>query len=376
MAFYLDLFTPETWAAFRAQNDGYISGFRERQWKTAERIKEGDVFLCYLVRLSRWCGALRVTSAPFKDQSPIFADPDPFVVRFKVEPIVELDLERAIPIEDDRIWPALSWTKAIQVGSVGWAQKAGFRASLRSMTKRDGELIFELLSRASQTNERFPLSPADKRKLNSKRTINTEGRTVVVEVPDEEEPDLSASIVLPAGDDAPRESFRVQAAIARIGAEMGFRVWIPRSDRQRVLDLVPEPTRSAFLELLPLNYDDTTLRTIEQIDVIWLKNRSMARAFEVEHTTAIYSGLLRMADLRALQPNINIRLHIVAPDERRDKVLSEIRRPVFSLLDSGPLYENCTYISYDGIDEVLSTKYLTHMSDSLLEEYEESAQDA
>ena len=28
---------------------------------------------------------------------------------------------------------------------------------------------------------------------------------------------------------------------------------------------------------------------------------------------AIYSGLLRMADLLALQPNMNIRLHIVAP---------------------------------------------------------------
>ena len=46
--------------------------------------------------------------------------------------------------------------------------------------------------------------------------------------------------------------------------------------------------------------------------------RSIVRAFEVEHTTAVYSGLLRMADLLALQPNMDIRLHIVAPDERRD----------------------------------------------------------
>ena len=59
----------------------------------------------------------------------------------------------------------------------------------------------------------------------------------------------------------------------------------------------------------------------------------MTRAFEIEHTTAIYSGLLRMADLLALQPNMDIRLHIVAPAERRERVLREIRRPVFSLLD-------------------------------------------
>ena len=71
-----------------------------------------------------------------------------------------------------------------------------------------------------------------------------------------------------------------------------------------------------MLDRLPLNYDETTLSTIEQIDVIWLKGRSIVRAFEVEHTTSVYSGLLRMADLLALQPNMNINLHIVAPDNR------------------------------------------------------------
>jgi hypothetical protein len=56
------------------------------------------------------------------------------------------------------------------------------------------------------------------------------------------------------------------------------------------------------------------------------------------HTTAIYSGLLRMADLIALQPDINIRLHIVAPDEKHDRVMSEIKRPIFSSLEKAPLY--------------------------------------
>lgn len=44
-----------------------------------------------------------------------------------------------------------------------------------------------------------------------------------------------------------------------------------------------------------------------------------------------------MADLLALQPNMDIKLHIVAPEARREKVFSEIRRPVFSLLDRAPL---------------------------------------
>ena len=49
----------------------------------------------------------------------------------------------------------------------------------------------------------------------------------------------------------------------------------------------------------------------------------------------------RMADLLALQPNMDIKLHIVAPIAKREKVFQEIRRPVFSLLEKGPLAESC-----------------------------------
>ena len=82
-----------------------------------------------------------------------------------------------------------------------------------------------------------------------------------------------------------------------------------------------------------------------------------------------------MADLLALQPNMDIRLHIVAPDGRRDKVFQEIRRPVFSLLDRGPLSESCSFLSYDSIQELASQPHLSHLSDSVLEEYEEDAEE-
>lgn len=129
-----------------------------------------------------------------------------------------------------------------------------------------------------------------------------------------------------------------------------------------------------MLDFLPLNYDETTLQTVEQIDVLWLKGRSIVRAFEVEHTTAIYSGLLRMADLLALQPNMNIKLHIVAPEIRKEKVFTEIRRPVFSLLERGPLSECCTFISYNSLQEICELPHLSYTSDRILEEYEEEAE--
>jgi hypothetical protein len=155
---------------------------------------------------------------------------------------------------------------------------------------------------------------------------------------------------------------------------MGMQIWVPRSDRASVLAQC-QGDHPSLLERLPLNYDETTLKTIEQIDVLWLKGRAIKRAFEVEHTTSVYSGILRMADLLALQPNMDIRLHIVAPLMRREKVFQELRRPVFSLLDRGPLSECCTYLSYDSVLQLAEQPHLSHLLDSVLEEYEEYAED-
>lgn len=372
MTYYLDLFTPETWQAFRAHG-ATISGFREKQRKTAERIEIGDKFLCYVVRLSRWCGILEVKSDFFIDSRPIFSDPDPFVVRFKVDPTVVLDLEKSIPILEEDVWTRLSLTKEIEKGVSGWAQHANLRASLRQINDRDGNFLSKLLLEQKSKQRLYSFSAQDNQRMGIKKSIRTADREVLVEVPSGEPDLLHFDKDEPAA--VPRDSHRIQAIIARIGAEMGFRIWVPRSDKQILLTEIPSDHHAAFLDVLPLNYDDTTLKTVEQIDVIWLKGRSMSRAFEIEHTTAIYSGLLRMADLLALQPNMNIRLHIVAPSDKREKVLREIKRPVFSLLDRGPLYENCSYLPYEAIAEISAMKHLGHMSDSIIEEYEEFAQD-
>jgi hypothetical protein len=70
---------------------------------------------------------------------------------------------------------------------------------------------------------------------------------------------------------------------------------------------------------------------------------------------------------------MDIQLYIVAPDSRRDKVFQELRRPVFSLLDRGPLSESCSFLSYASVREVAAQPHLSHLSDSVLEEYEEDA---
>ena len=49
---------------------------------------------------------------------------------------------------------------------------------------------------------------------------------------------------------------------------------------------------------------------------------------------------------------------------------------MFSLLEKGPLAESCSYISYDAIRELASDKKLEHMRDSVLEDYEEIAEES
>ena len=374
MAYFLDLFTPETWLAFR-EAGATVTGFRERHRRLAgERVNKGDIFLCYLTRLSRWCGVLQAESDVYYDDSPIHGDPDPFTVRFKVKPIVVLEPELAVPIYDDEVWTSLTITKQYEKGHRSWT--GFFRGSLNRFEEGDGSYLVELLKKQELNPDSYPFTDKDKRQLVGRRKVRALDREVEVEVPEREddEPSLELAMVEPALALVGRESIQVQAKVAQIGAEMGFRIRVPRNDKARVLEHIPTTMHENFLDLLPLNYDDTTLRTVEQIDVLWLKGRSMARAFEIEHTTAIYSGLLRMADLLALQPNMDIRLHIVAPPDKREKVLREIRRPVFSLLDRGSLYEQCSFLSYDSIDSLAETPHLSYMKDTIIAEYEESTE--
>jgi hypothetical protein len=80
---------------------------------------------------------------------------------------------------------------------------------------------------------------------------------------------------------------------------MGLDVWVARNDRGR------EVRGHRFAELprlraeLPPQFDEATNRTIELIDVLWLRGNAIVAAFKIESTTLIYSGLLRMADLIA-----------------------------------------------------------------------------
>lgn len=371
MTYYIDLFSPETYQKF-SDSDKSISGFRDRQKGVAATMQPGDKLICYVTKLSRWIGVLEVSSKYFIDDTPIFTQvADPYVVRFNVKPNIWLPLENCIPVDEDICWLNLSFTKLLQKKSLAWTGMV--RGSLRKLDDHDGKYLERILLNQLKEPIVYPINEADHKKLKSPTVKTQDSKQVTVSIPENEEIPTTTVVQQQS---TQRDSIKIQALLAEIGERMNLKIWLPRSDRQRILEVWEPKIKQCLLEQLPLNYDDATLKTIENIDVLWIRGRSIVRAFEVEHTTSIYSGILRMADLMALQPNLNINAHIVAPIDRKEKVLQEISRPVFAFLEKGPLSESCTFLSYDSIQELSNEKSLEYMTDNVLEKYEEYAEES
>ena len=239
MDYFLDIFTPETWRAF-LESGANVTGFRERHGRLAkERVKKGDIFLCYLTRLSRWWCVLEAQSDCYYDDSEIFDTPDPFIVRFGVEPLVLLESETVVPIFEDNIWSALTITRQHDRRNPHWT--GFFRSSLNRFDEDDGRFLVEFLGNQRSDPKSYPLTEKDRRHLARTTSVRTLDRVVDVEVPDDGADDAeveATQVDHPRAIDV-RESIQVQARVAQIGAEIGFYIWVPRNDRARVLEHLP-----------------------------------------------------------------------------------------------------------------------------------------
>jgi hypothetical protein len=349
MEYWLDLFTGTTWNEFR--NAGAkVSGFRNRMRKSVSMIKRDDILLCYLTGVMRWVGALRVIG-PTKLQSRIWKDME-FPVRLDVEPIIMLDPEYGVPMSE------LEGKTAFYSSQ----KDAGkFKAFLRGSPRKfkiatDGDLIMRLLREAENNPVTRPVDPRKLARNPFFKTVQMRGKkpiSTIVSVPESEsdaDPEHRAQAREGATETVASKHTEIQYHLLSLGADMGFDVWVARNDRSRTFGNKMLGEMPKMVSDLPTQFNEATNRTIELIDVLWIKGNSIIAAFEVESTTSVYSGLLRMSDLIALQPNLEINLYLVAPEERRNKVEQEILRPTFKLRDK-PLSKVCGFIGFSTLVE-------------------------
>jgi type II restriction enzyme len=89
-------------------------------------------------------------------------------------------------------------------------------------------------------------------------------------------------------------------------------------------------------ELPPLAMAPEVLRTVSLIDVIWInrESRQIECAFEIEKSTSIYSGMLRLLDLASSLGDRKYDFFLVAPDSREKEIVAQLQRPAFRSLPS------------------------------------------
>ena len=144
--------------------------------------------------------------------------------------------------------------------------------------------------------------------------------------------------------DGDRTHSEVQGWLRDLGKALGFDVWIAANDRNRPCGsgrladgcITALPQALAAVDAVPL------------IDVLWLEHggHRVAAAFEVEHTTSIHSGIMRMVDL-ALCGNGEVDgLFLVAPDDRENDVRRQLARPAMKAVAG----LRVRYLSYGDLD--------------------------
>jgi len=121
------------------------------------------------------------------------------------------------------------------------------------------------------------------------------------------------------------EHSEMQYHLAKLGKALGYKVWIAQNDHKREWNNV-KLGEFSIQELAIGNIANSVRDTVSLIDVIWLdRNENITAAFEVEKSTSIYSGILRLYDLSIAIGNCN--LYLIAPDKREREIKAQLLRP-------------------------------------------------
>jgi predicted RNA-binding protein len=155
--YWLALYNVKTWDDFVKAGE-QVTGFRQRYWSFVRQIKPKDYLVCYLTGVSRFVGALEVTSDPYLDTSRVDAwSEQEFPCRIKVKPLVTLSSVTAVPILD--LKGELSYFSN-QKSTNAWASY--FRRSPARMKEADGKVVIDALKKAKAA----PIfRPLDKQKV-------------------------------------------------------------------------------------------------------------------------------------------------------------------------------------------------------------------
>lgn len=122
----------------------------------------------------------------------------------------------------------------------------------------------------------------------------------------------------------------MQYHILKIGHSLGYDVISASNDRSKCHN----GNNFSFISLSEfpkMDIDKDTFNTITLIDVVWFEKgtNKIISAFEVEKSTSIYSGILRLTDLYYSFTQNPLILFLIIPDDREKEIIIQLSRPAF-----------------------------------------------
>ena len=369
--YWISLFSRKTYKEWRDAGSPSEACFPDSARGRVARMGKGDFLLCYLSSPdSAFVGVQEVTDAMRDGGSVVWGNQFPLTLPIKNLAFLEPD--EAIRYLSLEFLPTMAGRdEGRRVPSRGRVGSSG-----NVFPPNDGKQVVDAILKLAKVAKQI-----DAAGLEPVAPLPLPPITVAAPAPPAL-PIATAPVVVPpavavavAQDQAETtEHHAAQALLVKLGRKLGRDVWVAKNDRAKLATLNGSAASDVMLDVLPkLSNNPRVQNLIELIDVLWLRNGDFEAAFEVECTTSVYSGLLRMSDLVTLQPNIAMKMYIVAPGVRREKVRSELHRPTFAEALSTPLHMRCRYLSIEnlktleGVPEAFWESFMVSVIDKMSE---------
>ncbi len=201
-----------------------------------------------------------------------------------------------------------SWSEYLKLREVLIDTNNQYRSDLSSDLGAVSGLLFEIGTQKLLLGGDEYLSATERKKIEKL----TEKRQVDVQMEKDEE-NLHSEM---------------QYHLLKIGKALGYDVIAASNDRSK------SHSGNSFsfisLQKFPdINLDKETLNTVKLIDVLWFQKNSsnVIAAFEVEKSTSIYSGILRLTDLSYTIADGDEVFYLIVPDKREKDVCLQLSRP-------------------------------------------------
>lgn len=294
---------PERWPGIVRDRSFGLKG-RKRAPASLKYAKPGEPCIVFVSEKQIFAGWGKITGGYYYDMD------NEFPHRIRLE--VTLDFAKSVPIRS-----MINELRFIK-NTTNW--QAYFRKGIKSISLSDYQVIKAELEARPTSAETQPESQQGEEEA-------LEPRTIVLHLSDID------------------SHSNAEGALLELGNLLGFDTYVTADDRNKEFrgKLL---SKTATLQEMPEDCIPPGIKnTVRHIDVIWFEEKFPRYCIEVEHSTDITHGLLRLYRLKELKTSFMV----VAPTGAQDKFEREVKKAPF---DS--IRDSFRFNSYDDLTRFLA----------------------